>query len=227
MLDDGTFNEFWAEEAMPGGLLIKQIVELEEVTGEHAPDARGGPTGEEPVPAPGAEFELDSDLQACNAPSRCGLPRFATCQQERPIVCSKPLYYDRVIPYPVYKKQIVPVEVVQKVPVYIKKCVPVHVPVRVPVKVPVRVEVPCYQEYTKVIPVHRTVRQEVPQYIHRTKIVTEHVPKVTVVRVPVVHHRRVTVAQPYNVIDRIKVVTSVVPRPAPCACNQCSSCNQY
>lgn len=235
ILSDRNFNEFVTEDASPRGVLVKRIVGQEEVPAEQ--DA--------PLDA---EEELEGDINAINFGCGCDqAPQFdsccqetccqdtqiETCHREEPEICEKPLYYDRVVPVPRYHEKIVPVEVVRREPVYIKKCVPVHVPVRVPVKVPVRVEVPCYQEYTKVIPVHRTEYKEVPQVIHRTQVVTEHVPKVTVVRVPVVQHRKVCVQQPYKVIDRINVVTSRMPLPpppsAPCSVPKpaCSSAGNY
>ena len=86
---------------------------------------------------------------------------------------------------PVYKKKIVPYEVIERVPVYMQQQIPVHIPVKIPVKVPVRVEVPCYQEYTNVIPVQKNVYKVVPRVVHKERCVEEKVPVYQDVCVPV------------------------------------------
>lgn len=173
---------------------------------------------DEPEAAELDEVEMELEDGATNA---CQLEeQIYSCKKEVPVAVEKPLYYDRPVPTPVYKKKYIPYKVIKEEKVYIKKEVPVHIPVRIPVKVPVNIEVPVYKEHTTVIPVHKCVYREVPHYIHQEKIIKEHVPKVCTVRVPQVHHQVVEVPQPIK-------ITQVVPvcvKPKPVCCQPKPAC---
>jgi hypothetical protein len=103
------------------------------------------------------EIELEDNVNACQ---HCGghIENFRTgcidgcVNEEVPVIVKQPCYYDKPIPVPVYRKKIIPYEVIREEKVYIPKYEYVHIPVEVPIKVPFNVVVPCYKEVTKVCP---------------------------------------------------------------------------
>ena len=138
-------------------------------------------------------------MEACY--KSCG--RIDGCvHQEVPVIVKQPCYYDKPVPYPVYKKKIIPFDVIQKEKVFIPKYEYVHIPVKVPVKVPVNIEVPCYKQVTKVCPRYQTAYRECPRVIHRERVVQCQVPKVVDIKVPCVQNRCVEVPVPFKVIKK-------------------------
>lgn len=208
--NNNSFDEFNADtDEKLNGLLIVKIIDKEEKPEQEVGEELNG---DEDVAFEETQPEEELQEGEINA--------FACCKTEVPVCVEKPLYYENPVPTPCFKKKLIPYEVKKFKPVFIKKCVPVHIPVRVPIKVKVDVEVPVQKEFITVCPVEKTVYREVPKYIHQTQIIKEHVPKVCTVRVPEYHYRQVEVAQPYKVVDQIRVHKVHTPAPPSCGCNQ-------
>lgn len=151
------------------------------------------------------EVELENDAtQACDCDHGGGHHHnFRTgcidgcVNEEVPYIVKEPFYYDKPIPVPVYRKKIIPYDVIREEKVYIPKYEYVHIPVKVPVKVPYNVIVPYYKEVTKVYPRYQTVYQDCPRVIRREREEICYVPKVVNIKVPCVQERCVEVPVPY------------------------------